>query len=70
MTSNPAPPPVDDKRRLAGRFPEWMMGLSPGWITNVPGITRTEALRLAGNGVVRQQARAALTHMINNWEYV
>ncbi len=36
------------------------MGVEPGWITDVPGITRVEALQLAGNGVVPQQALAAL----------
>ena len=29
-----------------------------------PGVTRNEALRMAGNGVVRQQALAALTDML------
>ena len=33
-------------------------------ITDVPGVTRNEALRMAGNGAVQQQARAALAHML------
>lgn len=49
--------------RLSARFAEWMMGTPPGWITDTPGVTRNEALRMAGNGVVRQQALAALTDM-------
>jgi len=41
-----------------------MMGLPDGWITDVPGISRNEALKACGNGVVPQQAYAALTHML------
>jgi DNA (cytosine-5)-methyltransferase 1 len=37
-----------------------MMGVPAGWIADVPGITRNEALKAAGNGVVPQQAEAAL----------
>jgi DNA (cytosine-5)-methyltransferase 1 len=47
-------------RRLAGPFPEWMMGLDPGWITDVPGIDRRAALKMAGNGVCPQQGAEAL----------
>ena len=36
------------------------MGLPGGWVTGVPGVTRTRALRLLGNGVVPQQAAHAL----------
>lgn len=39
------------------------MGLPPGWVADVPGITRTEALRAIGNGVVPQQAAAALQYL-------
>jgi hypothetical protein len=35
-----------------------MMGLPAGWVTDVPGITRNEALKALGNGVVPQQAAA------------
>jgi DNA (cytosine-5)-methyltransferase 1 len=41
-----------------------MMGLPAGWITDVPTISRAEALKLAGNGVVPQQAEAALRLML------
>lgn len=40
------------------------MGLPEGWVTDVPGITRNEALKALGNGVVPQQAEAALRHML------
>ena len=63
----PAPSPTEPGRnnrpRLSAAFAEWMMGTPPGWITDVPGVTRNEALRKAGNGVVRQQAIAALLDM-------
>jgi DNA (cytosine-5)-methyltransferase 1 len=37
-----------------------MMGLPEGHVTNVPGLTRNEQLKALGNGVVPQQALAAL----------
>ncbi len=36
------------------------MGLPAGWVTDVPDLTRTGQLHLIGNGVVPQQAIAAL----------
>lgn len=66
--TRPAPPPTElsakGTPRLSARFSEWMMGLPDGWITDVPGITRNEALKAAGNGVVPQQAAAALRIML------
>ncbi|MEU2724029.1 hypothetical protein [Streptomyces smyrnaeus] len=55
-----APRPVDDLGRLSPAFTEWMMGLPAGWVVDTPGITRPAALKALGNGVVRQQAVAAL----------
>lgn len=58
----PAPCPVESYgggTRLAPRFAEWMMGLEPGWVTGVSGISRQEHLRIIGNGVVRRQAQFA-----------
>lgn len=49
---------------MSARFAEWMMGVPDGWITDVPGISRADALKAAGNGVVPQQAAAALREMI------
>lgn len=40
-------------------FVEWMLGLEPGWVTGVPGLTRPAMLRL-GNGVVPRQGALAL----------
>jgi DNA (cytosine-5)-methyltransferase 1 len=59
-----APPPTLVGPRggtaLSPRFVEWMQGLPDGWVTAVPGLEDTDALRLLGNGVVPQQAAAAL----------
>ena len=46
-----------------------MMGVPDGWICDVPGITRNDALKAAGNGVVPQQAIAALQDMLRADEY-
>lgn len=54
----PAPNPTVDSR-LNPAFVEWMMGLPPGWVTGC-GLSRNNALRVLGNGVVPQQAAYAL----------
>ena len=54
----PAPEPVDDGR-LSPLFVEFMMGLPEGWVTDAP-VSRSAQLRALGNGVVPQQAKAAL----------
>ena len=73
----PAPEPTEEKPlprptlnrhgnpRLSAAFCEWMMMQPPGWITDVPGVTRNEALKLCGNGVVTPQAVHALRVMLN-----
>jgi len=65
VTGLTAPPPTEPTgrngaHRLSARFVEFMMGQPAGWITDVPGITRNEALKACGNGVVSQQAFAAI----------
>ena len=64
----PAPPPAEPgpsgPPRLSAAFAEWMMGI-PGLVTGVPGIPRTGQLRVIGNGVVPQQAAAALRLLIS-----
>ena len=67
VTGHPAPSPTEPTgrggaQRLSAKFAEWMMGLPPGWVTGIP-ISRTEQLRAIGNGVVPQQAVAALQDM-------
>ena len=63
-----APAPTEltanGKHRLNAEFASWMMGLEPGHVTGVPGLTRNEQLKAIGNGVVPAQAIAALTHML------
>lgn len=63
----PAPSPTEPGRngqpRLSPRFVEWMMCLAPGWVTDVPGISRNDQLKMLGNGVVPPQAVAALHHL-------
>lgn len=56
----PAEPGPGRLPRLSAVFTEWLMGISPGWVTAVPGIGRAAQLRVLGNGVVPQQAAAAL----------
>lgn len=62
--TRPAPAPTQPSRKgtpqLSPRFSEWMLGLPDGWVTDVPGLTRNDMLRILGNGVVPQQAAAAL----------
>jgi len=63
----PAPPPAEPgpsgRPRLSAAFAEWMMGI-PKLVTGVAGIPRTRQLKLIGNGVVPQQAAAALRLLI------
>jgi DNA (cytosine-5)-methyltransferase 1 len=47
----------------APAFVEWLQGLEPGWITDLP-LPRTAQLRALGNGVVPQQAAYALALLI------
>ena len=49
----------DNNHRLSSKFTEWMMGLPDGWITG-HNLKRNDELKLAGNGVVPQQAELAL----------
>ncbi len=60
-----APGPVDDLGRLNPPFVEWLMGLPAGWVTGVPGLSRTAQLKALGNGVVPQQATAALRLLLS-----
>jgi DNA (cytosine-5)-methyltransferase 1 len=64
IIGRPAPEPTkpdgkDANHRLSSKFTEWMMGLPDGWITGQE-LKRNDELKLAGNGVVPQQAELAL----------
>jgi DNA (cytosine-5)-methyltransferase 1 len=57
----PTQPGRHGKPVLSPPFVEWLIGLEPGWVTNPDlGLPRTMALRVLGNGVMPQQAAAAL----------
>jgi DNA (cytosine-5)-methyltransferase 1 len=62
----PSPTIVGKKggQQLAPLFVEWLMGLPAGHVTAVPGLSRNEQLKLLGNGVVPQQAEAALRWLL------
>ena len=63
LTGHPAPPPTEPVRgnaRLSTRLVEWMMGLPPGHVTDVPGLSRNAVFRVLGNGVVPRQGAEAL----------
>lgn len=64
ITGNPMPEPEEDSprggRRLSARFGEWMMGLTPGWVTGFRTIPRTAQIRILENGVVPQQGSRAI----------
>jgi len=72
QVTRPAPPPTETgpkgNPRLSAEFSSWMMGVPDGWITDVPGITRNEALKLAGNGVVPAQGAAAIRFLLASLE--
>ena len=55
-------------QRLSPAFVEWMMGLPGGHVTDTPGLTRAEQLKALGNGVVPQQAAAALRLYLKDME--
>ena len=70
MLTGHNPPPIvgdrnDYRAETTTEFIEFMMGLPPGWVTQVPGLTRNQQVKALGNGVVPQAAAAALTHLLN-----
>jgi DNA (cytosine-5)-methyltransferase 1 len=70
VVGRPAPAPTkpdgkDNGHRLSSLFTEWLMGLPEGWITGL-GLRRNDELKLAGNGVVPQQAELALRILLED----
>lgn len=57
VTGLPEPRLRDDEGRLNAAFVEWLMGLP---CAHAVGLSRTASIRLAGNAVVRLQARLML----------
>ncbi|MBQ1022926.1 hypothetical protein KBX00_00925 [Micromonospora sp. C95] len=75
LLGRPAPEPTQlgqhSKPVLAPPFVEWLMGLDEHWVTDPTlRLPRTAALRVLGNGVVPQQAAAALRLLLcpRRWE--
>ena len=74
VIGRPAPRPTEPTGRNGGErlspyFTEWMMGLPDGWVTDPAiGISRNEQIKACGNGVVPQQAAAALRDMLAAFE--
>ena len=70
VTGREAPKPTeptgrDGQQQLSAKFTEWMMGLPEGWITAPEiGLSRNDALKACGNGVVPQQAVLALRYLL------
>lgn len=68
IIDRPAPDPTVPSKgknpQLNPVFVEWLIGCVLGWVTDVPGLTRNQMLRLLGNGVVRQQGAAAIRHLL------
>jgi DNA (cytosine-5)-methyltransferase 1 len=64
----PAPAPTEPgskgQPRLSPAFVEFLMGLPAGWVTDVPGLSRNDQLKALGNGVVPQQAAAAVRFLL------
>jgi DNA (cytosine-5)-methyltransferase 1 len=54
--------------RLNPEFVQWVMGLPDGWVTNV-GLSRIEQIKACGNGVVPQQAKLALSILLDGVEW-
>lgn len=70
VMGRPAPSPTeptgkDGSHRLSAKFTEWMMGVPEGHITSDEiGLSRADALKACGNGVVPQQALLALQYLL------
>ncbi|WP_254924030.1 MULTISPECIES: hypothetical protein [unclassified Rhodococcus (in: high G+C Gram-positive bacteria)] len=67
--SRPAPSPTEPNTkgdpRLAAPFPEWMMFLPEGHVTNPAiNLSRNEQLKAIGNGVCPPQAVAAYSSLL------
>ncbi|WP_229789877.1 hypothetical protein [Pilimelia terevasa] len=73
ILGRPAPAPTvlgaHGKPVLSPVLVEWLMGLPEGWVTDL-GLPRTRALHVLGNGVVPQQAEAALRRLLCPHEWV
>lgn len=58
ISDQEVPNPLD-QGKLNAKYVEYMMGLTTGWVTDT-GLSRSQQLKILGNGVVPQQAYYAL----------
>lgn len=58
----PAPDPIGEGGHLSPEFVEWMMGWPVGY---TDGVSRSQRLKILGNGVVPQQAAAAAAQLLD-----
>ena len=65
----PVEPGKNGNPRLSPQFVEWMMGLPPGWVTGIEGLSRAKWLKLLGNGVVPQQVYLATVLLLQDMLY-
>ncbi|MFD6494005.1 DNA cytosine methyltransferase [Streptomyces sp. NPDC060188] len=62
----PTEPGTKGNRRLSPAFVEWMMGADPGWVTDPElGLSRSDQLKILGNGVVIHQAELAYRTLLS-----
>ena len=71
LLTRPAPRPVQMNRngnpQLTAEFSEWVMGLDDGRLTSPElGLSRSQALKMAGNGVVPQAALLAFAGLTSD----
>ena len=69
ILGRPAPTPTkpdgqNGNHRLSSSFAEWLLGVPENWICN-QGLSRTDELKMAGNGVCPQQAELALRILLD-----
>ena len=67
IAPSPTEPNAKGGHRLSPRFVEFLMGVPEGWVCDVPGITRNQALKALGNGIVPQQCAAAFRAYLTDW---
>lgn len=58
-------PPTLAQNKLNPKFVEYMMGLPEGWVTDLE-LSRSQQLKILGNGVVPQQAYLALQLLVGD----
>lgn len=65
LAPEPTEPGTKGNQRLSPAFVEWMMGAGPGWVTGTDlGLSRSDQLKILGNGVVIHQAYTAYSALL------